>query len=262
MGWIARSSAVIGTFVPHVIEWKDGRQIRVPCPPIRRYYPAIISVDTFQQVQTVRLTSNWAGHGSINYILNQLAVCENCGSLMIISPSAPNGPSMICSASVAGTAAHYAPIAYGPVDAALRQGLSAIFTACDISAPGYGRSRRLSVAQNNVDRARRELLAVSRSPSHTDLLEEMRHTLDLLEQDLLNKADVYQHTATNKLEQQLSEAIEYLSTGRNDKKSSIAINKMMRVIFTKVLVGSETGHIYLYQKDGKAHCIITNNFSS
>ncbi len=255
MGWIARSSAVIGTFVPHVIEWKDGRQTRVPCSPIRRYYPAIISVDTFRQVQTRRLTSNWAGHGSVPYILNQLAVCDNCGSLMIISPSAPNGPSMICSASVAGIAAHYAPIAYGPVDAALRQGLFAIFTACDISAPGYGRSRRLSVAQNNVDRARRELLAVSLSPSHTNLLEEMRHTLDLLEQDLLDKAEMYQHSATSKLEQQLSKAIGYLSTGRYDKRSSITINKIMRVIFAKVLVHSETRCIDLYQKDGKAHRI-------
>ncbi|WP_156360516.1 recombinase family protein [Sphingomonas sp. Leaf226] len=255
VGWIARSSAVIGTFIPHVIEWKDGRQTRVPCPPIRRYYPAIISVDTFQQVQTGRLTSNWAGHGSIGYILNQIAVCENCGSLMIISPSAPNGPSMICSASVAGTAAHYAPIAYGPVDAALRQGLSAIFTACDISAPGYGRSRRLSVAQNNVDRARRELLAVSLSSSHTDLLEEMRHTLYLLEQDLLDKADMYQHSATSKLEKKLSEAIGCLSTGRHDKKSSIAINKVIRIIFSKVVVRSETGHIDLYHDDGKAQRI-------
>ncbi|WP_446740690.1 hypothetical protein [Sphingomonas sp. CFBP 13714] len=52
VGWIAKSNAVIGTFVPHVIEWKNGRQIRVPCPPIRRYYPAIISVVTFRQVRT------------------------------------------------------------------------------------------------------------------------------------------------------------------------------------------------------------------
>jgi len=162
---------------------------------------------------------------------------------------------MICSASVAGTAAHYAPIAYGPVDAALRQGLSAIFTACDISAPGYGRSRRLSVAQNNVDRARRELLAASLSSSHTDLLEGMRHTLYLLEQDLLDKADMYQHSATSKLEKKLSETIGYLSTGRHDKKSSIAINKVMRIIFSKVIVGSETGQIDLYHEDGKSHRI-------
>jgi DNA invertase Pin-like site-specific DNA recombinase len=257
VGWIARSSAVVGTFVPHVIEWKDGRQTRVPCPPIREYYPAIISVDTFHKVQIGRLTSNWAGHGSVNYILNQLAVCEYCGSLMIVSPSAPNGPSIICSASVAGTAAHYAPIAYGPVDAALRQGLSTIFSACDISAPGYGRSRRLSVAQNNVDRARRELLAVSLSPSYTDRLKEMRYTVDLLEQDLLDKADMYQHSATIRLENQLSEVIEYLSIGHNDKKSSIAINKMMRVIFAKVVVSSKTGHIDLYHKDGRAHRVVT-----
>jgi len=85
----------------------------------------------------------------------------------------------------------------------------------------------------------------------------MRYTVDLLEQDLLDKADMYQHSATVRLENQLSEAIEYLSIGHNDKKSSIALNKMMRVIFAKVVVSSKTGHIDLYHKDGRAHRIVT-----
>lgn len=258
VGWIVRSSAVVGTFVPHYIEWRNGRQVRVPCKPIANYYPRIISDKVFSEVSNKRLTNSWAGYGAIGYILNQLAVCDKCGSLLNMSPTSANGPSLICSASAAGTASHYIPITYATIESTLRRGLPAILRAYDFTAAGYGRSQRLLAAQDNVDRARRKLLALDIEDTPQSLYTGGRENLDLCEERLCQMVDSYQHRATNKIENQASMAIEHLLSDCFSKDACKTINKVMRSIFVKVTVNSTTGDLHILKKDGQDIRLMAN----
>jgi len=260
VGWIVRSSAVVGTFVPHYIEWRNGRQIRIPCKPIANYYPRIISDELFSEVSNKRLTSSWAGYGAIGYILNQLAVCDKCESLMHMSPTSANGPSLICSASAAGTASHYIPMTYAPIESTLRRGLPTILRSYDFTAAGYGRSKHILAAQDNVDRARRKLLAFDIKNVSQCLYNERRESLDLCEERLCQIVESYQHRATNKIENQVSRAIEYLLSDCFSKDACKTINKVMRSMFIKVTIDSTTRDIHIYKRDGEDFWLMASGY--
>jgi DNA invertase Pin-like site-specific DNA recombinase len=53
MAKILSSPALVGTFVPHVDDYKDGKRRRTPLEPVAGYYPAVIDHDTFERVQSL-----------------------------------------------------------------------------------------------------------------------------------------------------------------------------------------------------------------
>ncbi|MHB2211679.1 recombinase family protein [Methylobacterium sp. CM6257] len=76
---VLENPAVIGTFTPH--RMVDGR--REPMEPIRDYFPAIISAETFEAVRALDRPVGKAPPTATASIFSGLAKCEECGGPMI-----------------------------------------------------------------------------------------------------------------------------------------------------------------------------------
>ncbi|WP_449410597.1 recombinase family protein [Methylobacterium komagatae] len=76
---VLENPAVIGTFTPH--RMVDGH--REPMEPIRSYFPAIISPETFEAVRALDRPVGKAPPTAMASIFSGLAKCEECGGPMI-----------------------------------------------------------------------------------------------------------------------------------------------------------------------------------
>ncbi len=101
---ILSSPSVVGSLVPHTVEYVSGKRIFKALPPIPDYYPAIIDNADFMQVQELHATRSifkhpdaFSRHGSSN-IFARLARCHRCGgSMRLIACTQPHWRYFVCS---------------------------------------------------------------------------------------------------------------------------------------------------------------------
>lgn len=111
------SPAVIGTYVPHVVEYVEGRRKRIPRDAVERYYPAVIDPETFAGVREMRAgkrsphSKTGATAKGISHVLAGLAKCPKCGGAMIRVNKGAGGkggyPYLICSRAKVGAGCVY-----------------------------------------------------------------------------------------------------------------------------------------------------------
>src|SRR6516164_4091350 len=87
---IIANPAVIGTYVPHVIEYQGGKKRRKPTSAtgIEGYYPALVHTDTFHRVNGLASNPARGKHAaaSVVNVLGGIARCSNCrGSVILVS---------------------------------------------------------------------------------------------------------------------------------------------------------------------------------
>ena len=118
--------AVIGTMIPHTIEYENDQRVRKPQDPIQGYYPAILDEDTYERVQAMRLntTSPLRGMhagGPVRNILGSLARCPQCGGTVTrINKGGTGGrPYLVCQKAKAGAGCQYRTVPYEHVERAL-----------------------------------------------------------------------------------------------------------------------------------------------
>ena len=114
---LLNSPTVVGDFIPHVIEYEDGKKTKKPQCPIPNYYPAIIDRDLYQQVRALTkskapLRGRSAG-SPIKNIFGGLAKCPICGSTMGLLDKGKRGYTyMVCSKARVGAGCRYRAVRY------------------------------------------------------------------------------------------------------------------------------------------------------
>lgn len=130
---ILTNEAVIGTFIPHRLEYIDGKKCRVPQAPVAGYFPAIISQETWGAV-AVLSAANRAPRGRqaaapLSNILSRLAVCPICGGAVTRvqkgSSSKSGHPYLVCSAAKVGRC-EYKAVRYETIERRILQVLPGI----------------------------------------------------------------------------------------------------------------------------------------
>jgi DNA invertase Pin-like site-specific DNA recombinase len=129
------SPAVIGTLIPHQIDYSSGRKRRKPLGPIANYYPAIIDPEIFQRVQALRVDPRNPRRGAnavrpVANILGGLAKCPLCGSTMTLATKGPQWRYLVCTRAKTGAGCRYHTVRYSDVEHAVVSRISQIIAEC------------------------------------------------------------------------------------------------------------------------------------
>lgn len=118
--------AVIGRWVPHTVEYVDGRKTRRAAEPVEDYYPAILERATFENVQAMMrdVRSPFRGRHAVTTevgnLFGGLARCPLCeGSMTRVNKGVGGGkPYLVCSKAKAGAGCKYRGVPYEQVEQA------------------------------------------------------------------------------------------------------------------------------------------------
>lgn len=123
---LLNSPALVGTFVPHMEDHRDGTIKRIPQEPVTDYFPAVIDHDTHQRLQSLLNRSPLRGRhakAELRNVLSGLARCPLCDGAMIratkVSVSKGGYPFLVCSRAKQGAGCEYRSVRYDVVEAAL-----------------------------------------------------------------------------------------------------------------------------------------------
>lgn len=126
IGFLLRSTNVIGTMVPNVTDYATGAMRLTKQTPIPGYYPAIVSQADFQAVQAgkARTEARWAEtigrKGPSCNILARLARCPDCGhSMLMIGSGQPNWRYLTCYRAYSGAGCRRRSVRYPEVERAI-----------------------------------------------------------------------------------------------------------------------------------------------
>lgn len=246
---IVTNPAVIGTLVPHKINWIDQQRSRDPLEPIADYYPAVVPQRLWDAAQTLRLSGTRAPagkSGQIRNILGGLARCPRCGSTMTRvskGTSKKSGrPSLVCVAAKAKSGCQYYSVQLDLVVDALRNEVSLLHELIpsfdeELEQLVSDKCKSLEQLHNEVGNL---VDAVSANPLHS-LVEELRKKESELSiiraevHDLMDKASLASSDITK-------QKIEVLSGLLKEEEIDIArVNVLLRQIFREVVVDYEAG---------------------
>lgn len=120
------SPALVGTFVPHIDEHKDGKFRRIPQEPVLNYFPAVIDDDTQLRLQALMNRSPLRGRhagAEMRNVLSGLAKCPLCGGPMNrgskVSKTKGGYPFLICARAKQGAGCEYRTVRYDTVEETL-----------------------------------------------------------------------------------------------------------------------------------------------
>ena len=122
--------AVIGTYVPHVIDYDnpEKKKQRRPLKAVEGYYPAVVDRETFEHVQDILLgkTSQPRGRHArapTQNVLASLGRCPKCGGTMTRVTKGPKSkagqPYLVCSKAKTGADCDYQTVRMSDVEDAL-----------------------------------------------------------------------------------------------------------------------------------------------
>lgn len=145
--------ALMGTFIPHTNEHKEGKRIRTPLDPVPDYFPSVIDSDSYQRLQSIVDKSPLRGRhatGAVRNILSGLARCAFCGGTMIRTSKGPKSqPRLVCSKAKSGAGCEYRSVLMGDIESALTDRAKEIANAAP--APDAAAMRALQDAETTLD---------------------------------------------------------------------------------------------------------------
>ncbi|TDQ82022.1 DNA invertase Pin-like site-specific DNA recombinase [Dongia mobilis] len=120
--------AVIGTYVPHELEYDNNKKVRKPLDPVENYYPAVVDVETYRTVQAIANTKSpkrgrHAAH-EVQSILAGLARCPLCGGTMTRKSHGKKhgkygNPYLVCNRAKTGAGCVYRSVVLSEVERCL-----------------------------------------------------------------------------------------------------------------------------------------------
>jgi DNA invertase Pin-like site-specific DNA recombinase len=233
---VIESRAVVGTFIPHTVDYqRDGREIgkskriRRPAQPIENYFPKVVRDDLYQRVRAMR-----GGHRApatrtttIRNVLASLAVCSVCGSTMTrVSKGArkrAGKPYLVCSRAKVGAGCKYVAHPLVPIEAAVKTGIPYINHSL-----GFYRQvkvKELKAIEAQIQKAMNLLLVTNRPPvSLREKLSALEDHRKQLREDFIDLPDPRVMTANI---QRLKNLKEWNPT---------EVNALLRQIFARFVV--------------------------
>lgn len=125
--------ALVGTFVPHEMEYEGGKRTRKALQPVEGYFPAVISQDEWSDVTALLLSEGRQPQHraqGIKNILAGLAECPLCGAAMtrVMKGSGLKGgrPKLVCTKAKLGAGCEYRTVDLPEVERVIREGVERV----------------------------------------------------------------------------------------------------------------------------------------
>jgi DNA invertase Pin-like site-specific DNA recombinase len=285
---ILHSPAVVGTLVPHTLDYADGRRVRNAQEPVPQYYPAAVSEDAFQRVQAMRMggkakaaadgTSEWRGarnprrgaHATapVQNIFGGLARCGRCGGSMVrINKGTPaQGRAwhyLVCSKARTGAGCRYTAVPYATVELAFLEQLGDVLGDAPVKDDGGEIDRELAEVAFLLENAAevyadtRQALRRGPSISASQTLRDVERERDQLLARQRELREVREATASPLLTRRLEELEEALTAEEIDRG---AANVLMRQVFSAVEIDPDAMQLQAVYKQGGRSPIVTYGF--
>lgn len=258
---LLESPAVVGTFVPHVLEHVNGRKVRRPQEPVEGYYPAVVDEETYLRVRSMRSGGRApvARNGrELANILSGLARCPLCGDSMrrVNKGSGPKGgrPKLVCSRAKDGAGCRYRSVDYPEVVDALVEGAELLAgtapsgdASVDDALDDLYRERDLVDVQiNNII----DGIAHGPSAALSERLRKAEDERDRLDQRIRDTIQKVNEASGPLLEHKLAGFKEAFRVQEGETLNAARANAALRQLFTEVIVDYRSGQLALAWKHG------------
>ena len=259
---LLQSPAVIGTHVPCVLEHREGKILRVPQAPIPNYFPAIVSTEDFNKVQSMRqasksVTRGRHAKGELKNIFGGLCVCARCGAptTTVYKGEGKAGGKryLVCSKAKVGAGCKYKATDYPTIEKAFLRDASSLLSLT--KTPGTGDiDRELEATEAslsaNQDALSGLLQALEKNPQSSTLssrLAELEAERDEFKKKL-EELQVRQETAQGPfLKKRVGELKAALQGQPMDKR---LVNALLKQVFSAVVLDPSAGVMTLQWKHG------------
>ncbi len=256
---ILENPAVIGTLIPHRLDYSDGMKKRVALEQVEGYYPAVVERELYERVHSMRQGNKAPGRrgrkGKLNNLLAGLARCPVCGATMTRvskgSGEKAGKPYLVCTRAKAGLEKHYRAIPQEQVEGALIGNASVIVgTAPSENASLDGQFDKVETTLDAVNDAIENVVKALRKGPSRALNDELR----ALEQEKVRlegeRTAIGAQVAAASgpvLVKKLNELEEALTAKRVDRAHT---NALLRQLLTSVEVDWITGRLVFNWKQG------------
>ena len=165
--------ALMGTFIPRLVTYKDDKLVRFPLTPVPDYFPAVIDADTFAQLQTIVLGSPRRGNRALDVVRNVLSGlgrCPLCGGRLIrMHKHRHSRAKLVCARAKIGAGCRLVKVNLAAIECALIQHADLLLS--EMPSPDVTVPRELSRACGAVDELEERLQSLTRvlldTPSRT-----------------------------------------------------------------------------------------------
>jgi hypothetical protein len=257
--------AVIGTFIPHVEEHRDGKLVRVPQLPMEGYYPAIVKKGDYLRVQSLRKSaaSPQRGRhaGTVSNILGGLARCPRCGETMTLANKSGGYRYLVCTKAKAKAGCKYKVVKYWPIEGALsvypERLTQNVPDMSEAEAEVRGQLKKVCFNLEVNEDALQQLIRVASSGGRRpaallqkiDDQEQAVAELRAEERALQERLREFSRPA---LDDKLEALHDALCT--SEEMDRLAVNTLFRQLFTLVTVNYMTGQLeFRWQHGGTTH---------
>ena len=255
---ILASEAVIGTFIPHTLDYVDGKRTRTPQEPVQGYFPAALSEELWADVRAMSdgKTSRQRGRNAslpVSHMLARLAVCPKCGGTMTrVMKGSRSRPALVCARAKTKAGCTYKSVRIDIVEDAIVERLPARLR----DAPAGERDAALDADVDNAraalgdvaDRIDRVLKAIEQGGDSRTLTSRLRD----LENEYEETRDTLRHlearragTAGQTVQARLERLLGTLEPGEGGALDVAAVNAAMLLVFSSATVNYEEGLLEL-----------------
>lgn len=250
---ILANPAVTGTYHPHLTEYEDASKRRVPLEPIKGYYPAVVPLETFQEVQALKqaLSAPQRGrhaHAPITNILAGLAACPKCGESMTrVAKGNRSKPAYVCTRAKIGAGCEYRSVRCDAVQEALLRLLPGVLRNLEGATGGVeGLDGAIGKATEQVDGLQERMdvlldnLSYERSPAMVDRLRNLEAELRMAQEALQSLVERREAVTGLTVVARAERALAALEKPE-EQRSIPVINETLRRLFRKVTVDGPRG---------------------
>jgi DNA invertase Pin-like site-specific DNA recombinase len=253
--------AVVGTCVPHTVEYVNGRRLRRPDAPIEGYFPAVVDRATFENVQAMAretcspLRGRHAMSGTIRNLFGGLARCPLCGGSMTRVNKGEGGgrPYLVCAKAKVGAGCRYRGVPYEQLEEAFVSNKNRVIATAPAGGGGDldERLNKLDGNISGVELAIENILhGMERGTSGLIERQRLRELESELEQKERERADLFREQAevAGPLVLQRLNALE--AALREPAIHRTKVNVLLRQLFTAAVVDYRRGQLVLHWKHG------------
>lgn len=187
---VLTNPACVGTFVPKVREFVEGKPVRREEEPIKGYFPAVVDEEVFARQNALSKTKAPRGRFAalpVTSIFQGLGICELCGSTFG-RVAKGKYTYLVCSKAHVKGGCEYVSVPYAEAENTIRRNIKAIIASIPRGENTTELEALIGNLEHEISEGRSELevlvddFARSRSPV-------IRERIDRREQDLESKAE-------------------------------------------------------------------------
>jgi DNA invertase Pin-like site-specific DNA recombinase len=248
---------VIGTFTPHTIEVDESnRKVRKPEEKIQGYYPAIVPMDAWSDVQALKSggTRNpqRGRHQTITNVLGGFAICAGCGETMIKVNKGKGWEYLVCSRAKVGAGCEYRTSVYRDIEDAVFDRLPQYLDEIPAGDIAENVDRVIENTEAEIDELwdvvtnLADELASRRSPAISERLRKAEADLETAKETLAGLRKRREALSSVYIRQR----VHTLQAAIGEKSSAEKINACLRMVFDRAVIDRSSGLIEFIWKQG------------